>query len=202
MIRLFLDTETNGLPRGNKPPNEYPEIYPLEIAAVMEDSRWPQRRQYLVGLLNWGAIDEWPEIDPGAAAVNGISKEMLLSGLHPQYTYYNLMQMIASSDEIVGHNLEFDWKIVQIWGAKLSPNELSVPGKGRYCTMLSGVELARLPSPRGGYKWPKLQELYQHLFSQQFEGAHGAMADCMAMRKCYLEMTRLGIPSTLGPFGG
>ena len=201
MIRLFLDTETNGLPRGNKPPTEYPGIFPLEIAAVMEDSRWPQRRQYLVGMIDWETCGFEVSVPEEVTKINGITAEMLRTGIPANSAFNSLKAMILAADEVICHNIEFDWKVIQIWDAKFD-GTLSVPGKERYCTMLSGVELARLPAARGGYKGPKLQELYQHLFSQQFEGAHGAMADCMAMRKCYLEMTRLGIPSTLGPFGG
>ena len=41
-----------------------------------------------------------------------------------------------------------------------------------------------------GYKWPKLQELHQHLFSEDFLESHNSDADVTATAKCYWEMKK------------
>jgi hypothetical protein len=57
-----------------------------------------------------------------------------------------------------------------------------------FCTMLSSVEVCRLPGRYGDYKWPRLAELHQHLFGADFAGAHDAAADVMACLRCYFAL--------------
>ena len=40
----------------------------------------------------------------------------------------------------------------------------------------------------GGYKSPKLIELYKYVFNEEFENAHSADADVDACAKCYFQM--------------
>ena len=58
-----------------------------------------------------------------------------------------------------------------------STNFCAIPSNGNYA----------------GYKWTKLEELYQKLFGTTFSGAHDAMSDVEATRKCYLELKKRGI---------
>ncbi|HUV85413.1 MAG TPA: hypothetical protein VMV86_06875, partial [Methanosarcinales archaeon] len=53
-----------------------------------------------------------------------------------------------------------------------------------YCTMLEGTDICKIPSFRGN-KWPTLKELHKHLFNEDFEDAHDALADVEATRRCY-----------------
>jgi len=52
--------------------------------------------------------------------------------------------------------------------------------------------MLKIPDPKWGYKWPKLQELHNHLFGESFEEAHNAMADIEATKKCFIELVKLG----------
>lgn len=201
MINLFNDTETNGLLRWGKGPEEQTTL-PLEIAAILEDDAMPGRRQYLVTLLNWELDGIEFEVPEAASAINGITKEMCLKyGHRPSSVWPMFALMLDKADQYVAHNTEFDWQVLRIWAHRCGDN-LRGLGLQQYCTMKSSTELCRLPSPKGSYKWPKLGELYQHLFKTTFADAHGAMADCMAARKCFVELRRLGIPSAVGPLGG
>lgn len=42
-------------------------------------------------------------------------------------------------------------------------------------------------------KWPKLGELYRFLFNKDFEGAHDAMFDVIALKECFFEMAKRGV---------
>ena len=89
---------------------------------------------------------------------------------------------------IVGHNIDFDKKIL---GAELirlhRPDVMN--SKRTYCTMQAGTDFCRIPG-KYGYKWPKLQELYIKLFGHDFDGAHNAMSDIEATQECFWELRR------------
>jgi DNA polymerase-3 subunit alpha len=56
------------------------------------------------------------------------------------------------------------------------------------CTMLSSIELCKIPSTsyKSKYKWPKLTELHTTLYGESFDNAHNAFADIMATKKCFM----------------
>lgn len=58
------------------------------------------------------------------------------------------------------------------------------------CTMSLTTDLCKIPHPKGwkSYKWPKLIELHQFLFKEGFDGAHDALADIEATKRCFLEL--------------
>jgi DNA polymerase III epsilon subunit-like protein len=61
--------------------------------------------------------------------------------------------------------------------------------------MRSSTSFCRIPGGPRGYKWPKLQELHQALFSVEFDAAHDAVADVRACAKCFFELKRRGVIS-------
>ena len=58
--------------------------------------------------------------------------------------------------------------------------------------MKSSVHVCRIPSARGGYKWPNLTELYNYLFQTGFPEAHDALVDVKACADCFFELKRRG----------
>lgn len=71
---------------------------------------------------------------------------------------------MGDADIIVGHNIDFDVKVVgcEMFRYNIN-NELS--SKRRICTMKSTTDLCKI-SGSYGYKYPKLQELYKKLFNK------------------------------------
>lgn len=68
--------------------------------------------------------------------------------------------------------------------------------KPSVCTMERTTNWCAIPNPNsyyGGYKYPKLQELYAKLFGENFTDAHDALADIRATKKCYFELIERGI---------
>ena len=52
--------------------------------------------------------------------------------------------------------------------------------------MWSSTDLLKLPGGRGGkFKPPKLMELYESLFEEQFQEAHNAAADVEATTRIF-----------------
>jgi hypothetical protein len=65
--------------------------------------------------------------------------------------------------------------------------------KSTFCTMEKSTNLVKLPGKYGKYKWPKLVELYKFLFNEELTGAHDALVDILATRRCYYELLKRGI---------
>ncbi len=50
--------------------------------------------------------------------------------------------------------------------------------------MKSSVQYCKLPG-NYGFKWPKLEELYNICFQEKLENAHDAMVDVRATFRCF-----------------
>jgi hypothetical protein len=59
--------------------------------------------------------------------------------------------------------------------------------------MKGSTEFCKLQGRGFGYKAPRLNELYKHLFGNWFEGAHNAMIDVEATARCLGELVKLGV---------
>jgi DNA polymerase-3 subunit epsilon len=91
----------------------------------------------------------------------------------------------------VGHNVSFDRPIVLNEYRRIRHPE-NISSLPTFCTMKTGTNVCRLPSNRGGYKWPKLEELHRHLFGHSHASAHDAKGDVCATAKCFFELRRRG----------
>ena len=95
---------------------------------------------------------------------------------------------LNTSDYIVGHNIDFDVKVVCCELYRNNVNN-ALYSKRRICTMKSTTDLCKIPS-KYGYKYPKLQELYKKLFNRNFVDAHNSAADVKATFECYFELKK------------
>lgn len=178
---LLFDTETTGLPAGGD------DVHMLQLAWILQgrDHETRAHGNCIVLPEGWNIPDEIAKltrIDHARAAVAGHPVDQVLS-LFTAATYFPVT--------IVGHNLEFDCKVVAKECERLGwPDPLA--DKPRTCTMLASVDVCAIPSKKGGYKWPKLDELHTKLFGRPFEGAHDALADVRATAKCFWELRKLG----------
>jgi hypothetical protein len=53
----------------------------------------------------------------------------------------------------------------------------------KYCKILSS----------NGFKWPKLEELYQKLFNEKYDNTHNAFSDIKATARCFWELKQNGM---------
>lgn len=114
------------------------------------------------------------------------------------------------SNVLVAHNIDFDSNMIMI---EVQRNKEELLKRApecfmlfnhmfertnnieRYCTMMKGIEMCniKIESKTEGKpprkKWPKLFELYEHLFhGEKVEGLHNAAVDVETCLKCYLKM--------------
>lgn len=186
---LFYDTETTGLPK--KLPLEHieqPRIVQLGAILDFEDGREAMRLDFTLRHENLPAsvIESWDE----AAKIHGVTREIADKiGVTADIAIELFLDLVAVADTVVGQNhVRFDNPIVtgsvrrQFGDASLDP----FAGKAQFDTMKAG---AAIMNHRGQFG-PNLTKLHTHLFGEGFEGAHTAISDVLATRRCFYEMQR------------
>jgi len=179
MKYLFFDTETSGFP---------PTGRLVSIAwQVWEDSALIEK-EHLIVKPN-GFI-----IPYEAERIHGISTEYALENGHDLELVLNKFHSSVSSIEaLVAHNISFDLKMVSSEYQRIGLDNNLIEKKN-YDTMKQSTNFVKIPSKTGkGYKWPRLEELYTHLFGKKFDNAHSADADVDATVECFFELKKLGV---------
>jgi DNA polymerase III epsilon subunit-like protein len=197
---LVVDTETTGLPKN------------FNIKAIDKPDNWP----HLVSL-SWAVLDsetmkivesyssyvrpEGWEIPAEATAIHGITTEMAMANGEPLRAVIDMF-MTAPCDVIVSHNANFDKNVIInaiVYDLQLPfDSEETIIREPFLCSMLASVEICKIETRRG-YKWPKLSELYYHVFKKHLdiETEHDALYDTLNLAKviqhCPELQTALGL---------
>ena len=192
---LIFDTETTGLPLRKN-------------ASIKEVDNWPRLVQ-----IAWQVHDAFgnlksrgnkivkPEgytIPFNAQKVHGISTERaLFEGDSLNSVLDAFTQDLKNVKVLVGHNIDFDNKIVGAEFYRRNSQNL-LTDFPTIDTCFQTKEFTQLKGGIGGrLKAPKLIELYEKLFDTSFEDAHDAAYDVNATAKSFFECLRRGI---LEPF--
>jgi DNA polymerase-3 subunit epsilon len=187
---LFFDTETTGKWNPKLPMGHPHQVRPVQIAAILanDEGREVMSMNFLV----------YQESVPAAtAAFHGITTEILHAhGINEGTALAVFEEFLAQADLVIAHNGEFDQKIITNAVAILDgkPNADPFAGKKAFCTMRASTNICKLPSQRGGFKWPTLQEAYTHFNGVGFDGAHDALADVRACMNVFFHMQELMKP--------
>lgn len=190
-MELFFDTETSGMVLWDQRHTDSRQPDLIQLAAILSDKDQIHEEFSVLVNPSWA----WT-MEQGAQDAHGIQRADIEANGVPTHTAItDFLNLAKKADLIICHNTSFDRKIMNIafHRCQLNDQEIDVDGAlfEYYCTMLNSTKLCKLPSPKGrGYKWPKLIELHQHLFNESFDGAHDALNDVRATRRCYYEMTK------------
>ena len=194
---LVFDTETTGLPADSS------------LSAFRSPGNWP----HLVSI-SWCILDSVsnsiikthcfiikPEtwtISEEVSKIHGITQAQALEfGMPLRYVLelFNGEQY----DLMVAHNMHFDHNVLVnaiLWDLNIPFNGFS---KRRECTMLQSRTMCRIPTSRGGFKFPKLKELYEFVVGKppKNDFLHNALYDtlylCEIIQKSPEIRIRLGI---------
>jgi DNA polymerase-3 subunit epsilon len=189
---LFFDTETNGLPKTwNAKPNEvdnWPRV--IQLAFVLLDENFNEIETFceLIQPDGWTIPNEkfWIE--------NGYSNETNQQNGIPMFdALVRFCHAIDRSTTIIAHNISFDHPVLgaEMIRFKIGPNKKP---ENKICTMKQSVEFCKIPnSNRGGFKWPKLDELHNKLFGCGFDNSHDALADVHATIRCFIELRKRNV---------
>ena len=131
-------------------------------------------------------------VPEGARSVHGITQGMASFGVEERVICRWFNNACKTSDYMVAHNYSFDHNFMKEVFAR---NKLIFPDiKNKICTMRESTEFCQIPKTnnRTGYKQPKLIELHQHLFNEGFDGAHDALVDVKATKRCLVKLLEEG----------
>jgi DNA polymerase III epsilon subunit-like protein len=214
---LTFDVETTGLlPKNASSLEECPHIVQLSFAVYDTDNKIVIHKYD-----SYVKLDDNATYSEQAEKITGITRSMLkrrgkdvlipIQKLHAAYSY---------CDVVVGHNLDFDKKMVLI---EMKRNEEQLRTKSpevlrlfdpeyekakkiqTYCTMKNGIDICNIevpsknPDKKPHKKWPKLIELNNVLFpGENVSGLHNSMIDVLVCLKCYIKMKHDYIDNQLG----
>jgi DNA polymerase III epsilon subunit-like protein len=175
-MNLIFDTETTGLPAKGQYDNprhpDTPRV--IELAALLID-----KDAVIHGHINTLIVPEGFEIPERAAAVHGITTAQAYEeGQDYELVIHSFRELAKQAEVIVAHNLVYDLLCLsgdffRFYGKLPNFDRLQ-----HYCTKEATTGICRIPAPWGrGFKWPSLDEAYQHLFNAPVVGAHRAMTD-------------------------
>jgi DNA polymerase III epsilon subunit-like protein len=186
MKAVIFDTETNGKPLNWNAKMTHLKNWPrvTQLAFSLVDIPSGQRLteyQSLIKPDGWLIPKEQFFID------NNMSTERCQSEGKPiAEVFGHFVESVNVADFLVAHNIAFDYNVL---GAEMIRSGIRAKKLTRICTMLASCKYCQLPRN----KWPKLIELHQKLFGNDFEGAHDAMFDVNATEKCFIELVKLKI---------
>lgn len=183
---IFFDTETTGISRNTD--------HVVQLAWILANGEGDIIKEESHVIRPSGYT-----IPPIAAQIHGITTARALEIGKPLKEVLELLAedaVLASA--VIAHNLSFDLGILQT-GYKKVGLPLPFQRMTQICTMRLSTTWCRLQKLNGspGFKYPKLEELYFRLFGQSFAGAHDALADTRACKRCYFELVELGVISKI-----
>lgn len=187
---LVFDTETTGLPKNYQAPLDdflnWPRIVQIAWAIYDESGQLWESANYIIkpdGFVISDEVAKIHRITQALAVKNGVALEKALA---------HFLSDVKTAEHLVGHNINFDDKIV---GAELARLKLDNPllAADKLCTMRASANHCRISNGRGGYKWPNLTELYEYLFKTGLPDAHDALVDVKACADCFFELKRRGV---------
>lgn len=186
---LFFDCETTGKPKAYNASYEdvdnWPRVTQLAWMLCDEAGNIISQRQSLIYPKGWEIPKEQFFID------NNMSTERCIEEGNPILGELILfLGAKNNADVLAAHNLSFDHRTV--WAEFIRAGIEPKKGMEKICTMMKSTKYCNLPGTRGP-KWPKLEELHQVLFKKDFDGAHDAMADVIALKDCFFELVKLGV---------
>ncbi len=196
---IIFDTETTGLPHSYSAPISDVENWPrlVQLAWQLHDNHGK--------LLSTGNFIIKPEgftIPFNSEKIHGIStKRALEEGHDLGETLAQFKVDLDKAEVVVGHNVEFDNKIVGAEFFRLDKEEI---GQGlvdheKIDTSLVSKEFCQLKGGIGGkFKSPKLIELHEKLFGEGFGDAHDAAYDVDATAKCFFGLIKEKVVEPLG----
>lgn len=200
----IIDTETTGLPYQPS----YGKYYHYSKLNFYEESRVVQ-----IGILEYEFLngeykktntyefihkgdfkiknEEFHGITNEIMINNGISMKKIIDLLGDNFNDVSLM---------IAHNMKFDRTLIasemhRVGLKKQLKDFLLIP---TFCTSEGTRDIVKLKKNskyKGGYKQPKLIELYKWLFNKQpleIENMHNALVDCKVLSECFFELVRKG----------
>ena len=204
---LVFDTETTGLPQSKIISPDTLKLWPhiVQFSYVIYDT---DANDIVVSSDDIVKVGKDVIISDGSIELHGITKEISQNkGKNINELVDVFCNHLKSVDVLVGHNIEFDIKMLKvellrfIYSNTIS-DEKSIKYKNNlydlsnfeniYCTMQKSIELCGIKKQdkfgKEYNKYPKLIELHQKLFNTSPDNLHNAFNDILITLRCYIKM--------------
>lgn len=183
---LFFDTETTGLikyteyGRANLEDPSQPRVCALAASLTDTDGKVIDEMDVLIKPDGW-------VIEPGAAAINGLTLERLeAEGIPSRVALDRFNELKAQCKLRIAANVSFDKQMMWIEAHRNGvPHDSE--GKDELCVLQLATPYAKVPYAGGkkGYKRPKLSEAYRAIIGKEMPNSHSAMGDVRACQEIY-----------------
>ena len=181
---LTFDTETTGFLASGKDKTDPAQPRIVQLAALLKDG------DKVLGQMNFMIKPDGWTVPFGAANVHGITTDIAEANGIPIVIALNVFNRFATlADLAVAHNFPYDDTVIQAEFARIGRVSAHV-SKPSFDTMIASTDICKIPSKRGGFKYPKLIEAYKFFFGKEFDGAHNAMNDVEACAQIHEELVR------------
>jgi DNA polymerase III epsilon subunit-like protein len=187
---LFFDTETTGLPKKWDAPLKDLGNWPRMVQFAWQEH---DKNGKVISSGDYIIKPDGYEIPEEVVRIHKIDNQKAIEeGYSLRDTLEVIKALIAKSTYLVAHNISFDEKII---GAEFLREYMDsdLAKKRRICTMEETVDFMKLPSDKGGYKFPGLADLHRKLFGEGFKNAHDAAVDIDITAKIFWELVKLKV---------
>ena len=186
---LIFDVSANGKPKDYKAsPNDlfnWPRMVHVSWIVLGEDLKPKKDYNCLIkpqGFTITDAVAKQHSIDADKAKQEGDDIKDVLQ---------HFSDCVDEASYLFAHNLDYNENIIAA-EFKRAGLEHRIFSSERLCLMHEGTFYAKIPSRRGGYKWPSLLELHAAIFKQGFGPANNARADVIAASRCFIALHKVG----------
>ena len=196
-LHLFFDTETSGFISKTKSFDDPTQVWCCQIGAILSTKNEIISELDVIIKANGRSMPSFL-----VKECHGISAERAdLEGIEEHEALEQFALLHKDMPMKVCHNYNFDFAHVD-YMFKRNMDKLSDVARSKYfidyphfCTMNNKdiTTFCNLKNKKGAPKKPKLEELYEILFSEPMLHAHNAMADTRATRRCFYELQNLGV---------
>jgi DNA polymerase-3 subunit epsilon len=192
---IVFDTETTGLPTERNPSifdfEKWPYI--VQLSYVVYDTN---KKCILENFDNIIRLHDNIDIPEVTSKIHGITKEISNSvGVNIVSVLTKFNKDLQEADIVVGHNISFDKRLVMV---ECMRNKIEQSfnfrnnKKPEYCTMKNSIDICKIEkiSANGEkyFKYPRLNELYYHLFEETPKGIHNSLIDVLICLRCYVKL--------------
>jgi DNA polymerase III epsilon subunit-like protein len=183
---FIFDLETTGLPvRTGFKYAPYTKLENYNSSRILSISWIVSQNHKVVQQAYYIITPDGFAISPESTAIHGITMEQAVAegvGIHTMFEI--LTEALESCQNIVSHNIDFDINILKSELHRYGRTALlsHVEQMNAICTMKKGKELMNIK------KFPKLSELYRHLYQEDIENAHNAQYDTYYCYKCFTKI--------------
>ena len=204
---LFFDTETTGLPPRKRvlDVTTWPSI--VQLSYIIYD---PDADTVLKIYDSVVKVKEDVVISEGSVALHGISRAISQEkGREIEFVLDDFYEDVTKVDLVVAHNMDFDLNVMKVEFMRLALlhadlratykkcldylDTIKQCNHNSYCTMQSTIYVCNIEAiTKNGdkyKKYPKLVELYKHLFNnEQPNNLHNALNDVVVTMRCFMKL--------------